>query len=253
MSHPILWHFPISHYNEKVRWALDYKEVAHRRVPLGATYLLRAWWKTRQGSLPILILPDGRAIADSTRIIAELERRHPEPRLYPTDPALRLRALALEDWFDEQVGHPVRTWMVGALWESPEAAFAVLSTGMEDTLRLPKPLLPVMRRLYAARHGIDAQTRSVARDQVVAGLDRIQRELQPSGYLVGDGFSVADLTAAALLAPFVRPAELEFPPPLDAFPEPIRKEREILSAHPSFQWVRSLYERHRGTSAEVRS
>jgi len=22
---PVLWHFPISHYNEKARWALDWK------------------------------------------------------------------------------------------------------------------------------------------------------------------------------------------------------------------------------------
>ena len=28
---PVLWHLEISHYNEKVRWALDYKSVAHVR------------------------------------------------------------------------------------------------------------------------------------------------------------------------------------------------------------------------------
>ena len=252
MSHPVLWHFPVSHYNEKARWALDYKQVTHRRVPLGATYLLKAWRKTRQGSLPILHLPDGRAIADSTHIIAELERLHPEPSLYPADPDERERALALENWFDEEVGHPVRTWIIGYLWEhDPEAAFAALSTGMEDTLRLPKPLLPLMRRLYLARHTINEETRAIARDQVVAGFDRIQRELQPSGYLVGERFCVADLTAAALLAPLVAPDELEFSVPPAALPEPIRVEREALSAHPSFEWVRTVYAKHRGASAAV--
>jgi hypothetical protein len=30
-----LWHIPISHYNEKARWALAYKGVEHeRRTPL---------------------------------------------------------------------------------------------------------------------------------------------------------------------------------------------------------------------------
>ena len=34
---PVLWHIKISHYNEKVRWALDYKRVMHkRRAPLAA-------------------------------------------------------------------------------------------------------------------------------------------------------------------------------------------------------------------------
>jgi hypothetical protein len=31
MDAPLLWHIPLSHYSEKVRWALDYKGIAHRR------------------------------------------------------------------------------------------------------------------------------------------------------------------------------------------------------------------------------
>ena len=103
MDTPLLWHIPISHFNEKVRWTLDYKRIAHRRQVLGADYLVRAWRATGQGKLPILFL-DGRAIADSTRIIAALEERCPEPALYPRDDAARQRALALEDFLDEQLG-----------------------------------------------------------------------------------------------------------------------------------------------------
>ena len=28
MDTPLLWHIPLSHYSEKVRWALDYKGIA---------------------------------------------------------------------------------------------------------------------------------------------------------------------------------------------------------------------------------
>src|SRR2546430_16684269 len=49
--------------------------------------------------------------------------------------------------------------------------------------------------------------------RVRAGLDRIVAELGPSGHLVGDAFSVADLTAAALLSPIVLPPEFPYPPP----------------------------------------
>jgi glutathione S-transferase len=31
MNTPLLWHIPLSLYSEKVRWALDYKGIAHRR------------------------------------------------------------------------------------------------------------------------------------------------------------------------------------------------------------------------------
>ena len=82
METPLLWHIPLSHYNEKVRWALDYKGIAHRRRVLGPDYLIRAWRATGQGKLPILWL-DGRAIADSTRIIAALEERFPEAAAVP--------------------------------------------------------------------------------------------------------------------------------------------------------------------------
>jgi glutathione S-transferase len=96
MDTPLLWHIPLSHYNEKVRWALDYKGIAHQRRVLGPDYLIRVWRATSQGKLPVLWL-DGRAIADSTRIIAALEEHYPEPPLYPRDAAMRQRALALED------------------------------------------------------------------------------------------------------------------------------------------------------------
>ncbi len=100
---PVLWHFPVSHYNEKARWALDWKRIPHVRRALAMSYVPRALWATGQAKLPILFL-DGRAIADSTRIIEALERLQPEPPLYPRDEAARRRALALEDFFDVKRG-----------------------------------------------------------------------------------------------------------------------------------------------------
>src|SRR5881296_2330242 len=132
MDTPLLWHIPLSHFNEKVRWALDYKRIAHRRQVLGADYLIRAWRATGRGTLPILWL-DGRAIADSTHIIAALEERYPEPALYPADPVARLRALALEDEFDEGLGPAIRAAIVTPLFrQDPDIGLRVLLTGMPD-------------------------------------------------------------------------------------------------------------------------
>jgi glutathione S-transferase len=49
---------------------------------------------------------------------------------------------------------------------------------------------------YMKIYPAEAET---ARGRTTSTMDRIERELQPSGYLVGDHFTVADLTAAALL------------------------------------------------------
>jgi Glutathione S-transferase, N-terminal domain len=56
MDTPLLWHIPLSHYSEKVRWALDYEGIAHRRRVLGPDYLIRVWRATGQGKLPVLWL-----------------------------------------------------------------------------------------------------------------------------------------------------------------------------------------------------
>src|SRR3954447_23913755 len=45
---PVLWHIELSHYNEKVRWALDYKGVAHvRKAPVPGLHGAVAMWITR--------------------------------------------------------------------------------------------------------------------------------------------------------------------------------------------------------------
>jgi len=132
MDTPLLWHIPLSHYSEKVRWVLDYKSIPHRRQVLGPDYLLRAWRATGQGKLPILWL-DGRAIADSTRIIAALEERHPEVPLYPRDTGARQRALELEDDLDETLGPALRATIVTPLFRNdPDIALTVRAQSVRD-------------------------------------------------------------------------------------------------------------------------
>ena len=106
----ILWHLELSHYNEKARWALDFKGVPHeRRAPMPGLHGLVALGLTHGGQrrLPVLKL-DGRTIGDSTAIIAALEGAVPEPALYPEDAQERARALELEDFADEDLAPHVR-------------------------------------------------------------------------------------------------------------------------------------------------
>jgi len=251
VSYPVLWHFPISHYNEKVRWALDYKGIPHVRKALSLSYVPRAWWATGHAKLPVLIL-DGKAIGDSTRIIAALEQVRPEPSLYPHDEAARRRALEIEDHFDEEVGPAIRAATIGPLFDDdPKAAIAVLTTGMPASARRAiRVILPAFRAFYKWRHQISSEKRESDRARVVAGLERIAAELQPSGYLVGDRFSVADLAAAALFAPLVLPAEFPYPPPTP-HPHAVVELRNSLAERTGLKWVVEMYRRHRGRSAEV--
>src|SRR5256712_216099 len=179
MDTPLLWHIPLSHFNEKVRWTLDYKRIPHRRQVLGADYLIRAWRATGRGTLPILFL-DGRAIGDSTHIIAALEERYPEPPLYPGAPAALPRALAWEDYSDEQLGPARRAASAPPLFRhDPALALRVLTTGMPDkpyqTLR---PLVRFFPAFYRFRHKISDSKLEADRATVNAALDRIEQERQ---------------------------------------------------------------------------
>ena len=251
METPLLWHIPFSHYNEKVRWALDHKRIAHRRQVLGPNYLFHAWRATRRGTLPILWL-EGRAIGDSTRIIAALEARYPEPALYPVDAAARERALALEDYFDEQLGPALRAAIVTPLFRhDPDLALRVLTTGMPNqAYQRLRPLVRIFPAFYRFRHKIKDARLEADRATVNAALDRIEHERQGRVYLVADAFSVADLTAAAMLSPILQPPEVQYPLCLE-LPAYVQDYRAALLRHPATEWAAAIYRLHRGHSAEV--
>jgi glutathione S-transferase len=246
----VLWHIEVSHYNEKARWALDYKSIAHElRVPMPGLHGIRALALTRgrHRRLPILQL-DGRTIGDSTAIIAALEEHRPEPPLYPADAGQKARALELEDYFDERLAPQLRRLVWHHTLPDTDAVvdslFADRAPGRARFLRATAPLArPVVRRDY----GVSAATAEVARGEVLAAMDRLEAELQPSGYLVGDRFSVADLTAAALFTPLLAPPHRPYlPATLPAAIQPLRDE---LMARPGGVWVHAMYERHRRPAA----
>src|SRR5689334_9432 len=183
MVRPLLWHLPISHYSEKVRWALDWKRVPHRRRvmppglhPLGALVLSRGQVYT----MPVLVA-EGQRIADSTGIIGWLEERYPESRpLYPSDPPERARALELEDWFDEKLGPYVRQWGFNALLTEPEAVrvFAAKQTEWAP-FDVPFAAFEPFARIFLALRYSTADEAGVegARRKVLAAFDRLDAEL----------------------------------------------------------------------------
>ena len=159
----------------------------------------------KHGRLPVMEL-EGRRIGDSTAIIAALEAYQPEPPLYPADPAQKARALELEDFFDEQLAPQMRrlVWH-HALQDTDAIADSLFGDRAPGRARFLRATAPAVRPFVRRDYGVSAESAEVAHGEVLAAMDRIEAELQPSGYLVGDRFSVADLTAAALFTPLIAP------------------------------------------------
>jgi glutathione S-transferase len=244
---PVLWQYSFSNYNEKARWALDFKGIPHRRRSLLPGSPRAMAFSRRGGTLPVVDL-DGERIADSTRIIEALEARQPEPALYPEDPEVRRKALEIEAFFTDSIGHDMRR--VG-FWEGRDerafmAAFLATDHGAGARVQM-RAILPVAWQYVVRRYGFDEESFERSKKSLVGALDRIEAERAGRDYLVGEDFTVADLTAAALLYPMVWPPEFQY-----ELPEvPHSDFRESVGDHPALAWISETWRRHRGTSATV--
>lgn len=243
---PIELHqFSHSHFNEKVRWALDYKGVPHVRIDyLPGPHVPQIQRMTGQPQVPVLRL-DGRAIHGSATILDLLEERFPSPPLLPSDPEARDQALAIEARLDLELGPEVRRAIFDTALDDSAfivATFAGEKPGWKRSLY--KAGFPAIRVVMRKSMNITPETGRRAKERVDALLDFLAEKSAPTGYLVGDSFTVADLTAAALLAPVLL---VDHPDMRQPEPRPARFAAlcEEWAAHPAVQWARDIYAKHR--------
>lgn len=247
---PTLWQIDISHYSEKVRWALEHKGIDHsRRSILPGSHIPIALVLTRgaQPTVPVLTL-EGRSIGDSTEIIAALEARYPDPPLYPIDAAERTRAIELEEWFDENLGPHARLLPFYELIQEPDLFAEIAAESVPGPLGKAKPVVGAYARAYTSirwRANSDEGAEQ-AREAIVAAFDKLESELEQGDgeFIVGDRLSVADVTAASLFYPVVVPPEGPLDPSLPR-PPALERFRQSLSDRSGFKWVEETFRKHR--------
>jgi glutathione S-transferase len=248
---PRLLHFRVSHYNEKVRWALDHKRWPHRRKALvPGFHLAGVRLRTGQSKTPVLEM-NGRRLVGSAHIIDELERLRPDPPLYPADEQDRARALALQTWFDDEVAPAVRRVFWSCYIDDAGPCSRMASNGASRPARVAfRALFPLLRPAFRKNLGLDRERVESARAALDGIFSRLESEIGAKGYLVGDRFGLADLVAAAIMAAVVRPPQFSYPLP-EPLPEPLVALRDSLAGRRGYQWVMETYARHRGPSAEI--
>ena len=241
-----LHQFEYSHFNEKARWALDYKGVDHERICyLPGPHMPAIKKISGQTQTPVLEL-DGRITPGSAAIIDVLEQHRPQPALYPADPALRSRALELQARFDTELGPPVRTIVFDQLLRHGAYLSAMFARSKTPFVRgMYRLTLPAAKGLIAKANGADdPQNVTRCHADVKRWLDEIAGMLASGPYLVGGDFSVADLTAAALIAPIADVAhpDMQRPQPVPTGYAELVSE---FADHPTIGWVKDTYARHR--------
>jgi glutathione S-transferase len=113
-------------------------------------------------------------IPDSSAICAFIERKFPEPALYPSDPYLHGRAVWIEEFCDSELALPIGMGIFRpiqfARFQGKEPDIAAAKQSYAE--KLPRPL------------------------------DYLEGELDGSKFVVGDALSIADISIACQLVQF---------------------------------------------------
>ena len=274
----LLHQFRTSPFNEKVRWALAFKDLPYQQVSYVPGAHREALRRLSGQTATPVVQAGTRVIAGSAAIIEFLERLRPAPALYPAHVTDRSRALEVQRSWDLQMGPAARTLLFAAAATAMDSA-APRTPGRTPG-RTPSRTDGTRDRQHywtvvAFLGGVDATQAAqagdvywpdgpdqpakvvAARDAVSRGLDWLAASINADQQLITAAFTVADLTCAALLTPLIdldaagadldaAGADLDAPGAAAdaATPEPVRALRVHYREHPAVQWVLGQYRRH---------
>jgi glutathione S-transferase len=175
MAEVVLHHYPLSPFSEKIRRVLAYKEIPWRAVEQPIMAPKPDLTPLTGGYRRIPVLQIGADIyCDTALMVRVLERLYPARQTLP--PTLAGAASVIEDWADHRLFmQTVPPTVVRLIDQLPPEFFADRAA-----------MTPAFTReslIASAPHAL-AQT--------LISLDRLDRQLQHSPFVLGDAFTVAD-------------------------------------------------------------
>jgi glutathione S-transferase len=240
-----LYQFQFSHYCEKARWALDYKGIPYaQRNLLPGLHTKVARKLAPKSCLPIIV-DGGTVVQDSTSIISFLGQRFPDRPLTPRDPTEAKEALEWEEYFDEEIGIPLRLWFYYHTLPDRDRALRFMLDGAPWYGRPVFALIfPKVRTAMMEVMNIHADSAKRSEERLLMALERLDGALKERRFLVGDRFSRADLTACALLLPYCAPGKSDAEVSA-AFPEHVSALRNKHKTRHFFGWLLDSYRNYR--------
>jgi glutathione S-transferase len=247
-----LFTFSMSHFSEKIRWTLDASGLAYHEVLMTPTlHLVPALCMGGQGETTLPILQARQAdgavehIQDSTQILQWLHERLGPLPVMPRHIAMSEDIMDIEARFDA-IGRDVARYLYFSALDQDERVIDMWTRhASRRQVRLVKLLFPLSKWVFKRRLGITpgAAAHSALRiQQALAWLDG--RLSDGRRYLVGHQFSVADITAASILAPLACPDQHPVYGAKSFRREPAHSPA-WLARRPCMDWVRGIYQTHR--------
>ncbi len=203
-----LYQMPISHFCEKIRWALDYKQLPYKAVNLLPGLHTRTT-KRLTGQTSVPIIKDGsQIIHNSSTIITYLDQHYAEHSLTPDDPDAQQEAMDWEAYADANIGMQMRLICYDILLEHPDVLLPIFTQGGPwYGPPLMKQQYPKVRHVIRKLLQINPTNVAEAKLRMNGALESISAHLEGRQFLVDNRFSRADLAASALLAPLIMPTQ----------------------------------------------
>jgi glutathione S-transferase len=228
-----LYELHLSHYCEKIRWALDYKKLPWNKININA-FTKKEMLAYPCPQLVPLIYDDKKniALSDSTPILRYLDDHYPPHALFPLAAADKEAVHQLMLEMDSRLGIAARRLAyTQIILEQP----TILTTLFFQDNRLLE--LPVIKQISSAviamvlitRFRFDQNESLQIYEEIENFLMRLTARLKDQQYLVNNTFSAADITLATLL----RPLRIV----------PFFKDNQRLA--PLFQWQKNLFREHK--------
>ncbi len=236
---------PVSHYVEKVRWALDYLKIPFQESPQMPPFHRGAVQKYGVTTVPVLVA-DSIIKTDSTEILRYLDTLYPG-KLYPPNPALQELSTELETLFNLTLGVSTRQWGYSHVL-TRELLYPRWTYGVPFWQKLLYPLIfPKVEPIIRQNYRITSTSAAKSYQEIIGVFDRVTEVLSDGRkYLLGDRFSAIDITFAALAVPILQPAEQYTPSTsLDLLPAQMQADIRNCRSTPAGEFGLRLYREHR--------
>jgi glutathione S-transferase len=238
--------FKVSHYCEKVRWAMDRLNIPYsEEFQMPPLHRLRTM-RLGGSSVPIL-LRDGQVFKDSAEILADLDRlASSESKLYPAEFAREIKMF--EAMFDTKLGTATRQWAYFYILPDRSLMQYLWCAGVPAWQKwFFSVTFSYTQSLVNRGYQISAENAKTAYGQIQAIFADVSDRLSDGRkYLVGNSFSAADLTFACLAAPLVAPPEYGgILPKSNQLPKEMVSQMQVLQKTIAGQYALRLYQEER--------
>jgi len=241
----VLYQFPISHYCEKARWALDHKGIQYQvKNLLPGPHIKQVKKIASATELPVLKI-QGDVIQGSDKIIDYLDIHFPESLLTPENSAEKREIEEWEAYADKNLGVAIRSIIYDAIIREPGTIIPMWTkSGPWYGPLFYKFFFSQVQRAVIKGMNVNEKTTRRAKSTIEKSFVDLNKEVSEKTFLVGDRLSRADLAVSALLSPLVLPKNSYLEKYLP-YPDKILSYREQFIDQPLFRWVEKKYEQYR--------